>query len=206
MEINKINEVFPQSLIKLTESEDGIAVIDGLKYCGSLREFDKFLEGFYYDIDNKSSEIENAYYGGDIELFTIKVHALKTSARMIGASNLSAKAYALEMAGKINNIMFIEDNIDELLELYRSYSDKLLEYMTEKQKASAIKKPISKDELGEAFDALREVCSVEDYGGVEMILEELNTYDLPTDEGNQISKIEILFHNLQWDEIEKVLS
>ena len=184
---------------------DGITLMDGLKYCGSLRDFDKFLEAFYVDIESNSDLLEETYKSGDISFFTIKVHALKTSARMIGATELSQEALNLEMAGKSNDIGYIDANIWDFLSYYRSYKNKLDEYMTEKQRLRSIKKPISEDELNEAFSALREVCPTMDYGAVEMILEELAEYKLPQNKQKQIDKLVYYFKKLQWDEVEKVL-
>lgn len=184
---------------------DGISLMDGLKYCGSLKDFDKFLESFYCDIDYNAQVLEDSYASGDIALFTIKVHALKTSARMIGATELSSEALELEMAGKAGNIAYIKANLSELLSLLRSYKEKLGAYITEKQRKAAIKKPISEDELSQAFDALREVCPSMDYGAVEMILDELNTYQIPQNHREQINKITTHFHRMEWEEIDKLL-
>ncbi len=204
MKVNMIENNIPQALKGLSEI-DGLSVMDGLKYCGSVKDFDKFLESFYCDIDGKALELENAYNRGDIEFFTIKVHALKTSARMIGASKLSEKALALEMAGKSNDLAFIDAYLPKFLVSYKEYKSKLESYMKDKQKQRAMKLPISDAELGEAFDALREVCPSNDYSAVEMILEELSKYQLPSAKQEEVSKFEILFHNMQWDEMNKAL-
>lgn len=197
---------FSMNINKIELSKvDGISLMDGLTYCGSLKDFDKFLESFYNDIDYNASILEDSYSKGDISLFTIKVHALKTSARMIGAKELSSEALALEMAGKSYNTDYIDANLDELLTLLRSYKGKLENYISEKQRLKAEKKPISDDELDQAFDALREVCPSMDYGAVEMILDELNTYQIPKSHKSQIDKITNHFHRLEWDEIDKIL-
>jgi DegV family protein with EDD domain len=103
---------------------EGISVEDGLKYCGSEAALKKFLNTFCDSIDNKSKEIEDAYNRGDISFYTIKVHALKSTSRIIGAKELSGLAESLEMAGKEENRAFIDENTGRLLELYRSYKDK----------------------------------------------------------------------------------
>ena len=184
---------------------DGISLMDGLQYCGSLKDFDKFLESFYHDIEENAALIEEAYKQGNIELFTIKVHALKTSARMIGATELASDALDLEMAGKSGNTAFIAANIEDFLSLFRSYSNKLSGYMAEKQRLAAIKKPITKEELADAYAALREVCPTMDYSAVEMILEELNTYQLPDEDQKTITEFKKHFHKLEWEEMQRTL-
>ena len=182
---------------------DGISLMDGLQYCGSLKDFDKFLESFYHDIEENAALIEEAYNQGNIELFTIKVHALKTSARMIGATELASDALDLEMAGKSGNTAFIAANIEDFLSLFRSYWNKLEGYMTEKQRLAAVKKPITKEELADAYDALREVCPTMDYSAVEMILEELSAYQLPDEDQKTITEFKKHFHKLEWEEMQR---
>ena len=58
---------------------------------------------FHDTIDYNADVLEKAFTDADYSLYTIKVHALKSSARIIGASKLSKLAEELEMAGKSNN-------------------------------------------------------------------------------------------------------
>ena len=194
----------PQELIGLSGVE-GISISDGLRYCGSVRDFDKYLKSFYLDIDEKIAELEKSFKEGDISYFTVKVHALKTAARMIGATEMCELAYSLEMAGKKNELSVIDENLDHLLELYRSYKERLLPYMQEKQKRLENKKPISDDELEEAFDALKEVVPTLDTDGVEMILEELSLYELPQDKQAIVDKVENMLRQCDWDGLEELL-
>ena len=184
---------------------DGISIMEGLQYCGSLKDFEKFLDSFYHDIEESAMLIEEAYKQGNIELFTIKVHALKTSARMIGATELASDALDLEMAGKSGNLAFIAANIEDFLSLFRSYCQKLEGYMIEKQRLAAVKKPITKEELADAYAALREVCPAMDYSAVEMILEELSAYQLPDEDQKTITEFKKHFHKLEWDEMQQIL-
>ncbi|SFD05506.1 response regulator [Butyrivibrio sp. YAB3001] len=107
------------------KSVDGISVSEGLYYCGNQKALLKFLTTFYKNIDGKAQEIQEAYEKEDIGFFTIKVHALKSTARMIGASKLTDLALRLEEAGHADDLDFIRNNTDELLELYKSYKERL---------------------------------------------------------------------------------
>lgn len=55
----------------------------------------------------------------DIENYTISVHAVKSSMASIGAMSVSAKARALEAAGREDNFEYISENHEELIVLYR---------------------------------------------------------------------------------------
>ena len=76
-------------------------------------------------MEKKADEIEELYKSGNIEDYTVKVHALKSSAKIIGAYTLSDKAKSLEDAGKRSDLEFIEQNNGALLEAYRSYRELL---------------------------------------------------------------------------------
>ena len=77
--------------------------------------------------------------------------------------------------------------------------------MAEKQRLAAIKKPITRDELTDAYAALREVCPTMDYSAVEMILEELSAYQLPDEDQKTITEFKKHFHRLEWEEMQRTL-
>ena len=68
------------------------------------------------DVVKKILELLDLIYEDNYENYTIKVHALKSSARLIGAIGLSQKAEALEMAGKEGNIEYIRKHNDEAID------------------------------------------------------------------------------------------
>ncbi len=77
----------------------GISVSDGLKYTGSADILEEALKEFYDDIDSKAAAIEKYAAEKDYKNYTVLVHALKSSARLIGAKELSEKALYLEKGG-----------------------------------------------------------------------------------------------------------
>ena len=79
----------------------------------------------YEAIGDKSDEIERFYTEEDWENYTIKVHALKSSARIIGAEELAGEALELEKAGKEGNIAYIREHHAAVVEDYRGYTDRL---------------------------------------------------------------------------------
>ena len=50
------------------------------------------LNVFYRTADGNANEIDKLYDEGDIENYTIKVHALKSTSRAIGAESLGTLA------------------------------------------------------------------------------------------------------------------
>ena len=184
---------------------DGLSVEDGLKYCGMPKQFIKFVNAFYDTMDEKSGEIEKAYEEKDYKLYTIKVHALKSTARIMGATQLSKLAEELEEAGNNEDIERIDADTARLLEMYRSYKEKLARIKGDAAEEEDTREAIPADELAGAYEALKELAPQMDYDGVEMVLEELKKYKLPPEDTKKTEQLEKLLKNFDWDKIEEML-
>jgi DegV family protein with EDD domain len=107
---------------------DCIEGIDGaiaIQNSGSEDAFKTVLKIFYDSIDEKAEELENYYNSEDWQNYTIKIHALKSSSKLVGAMELSEKALALEAAGKEGNIEFIHSNYKECMDMFVKYKELL---------------------------------------------------------------------------------
>lgn len=87
------------------------------------------LQGFYENIEKDSKELDK-YVDAievpeNIELFRIKVHAIKGEALMLGAEMLSEGAKELEIAANDKNIDVIKEKYPYMINYYRSFIDKL---------------------------------------------------------------------------------
>ncbi len=107
--------------LKELEEKGLINIEDGISYAGSDDMFIATVQFFRDAIDEKADEIETLYLKEDIEVYSTKVHALKSSARIIGAKSLSEHALALEKASNDKDWDFVRANNAQLLEEYRSY-------------------------------------------------------------------------------------
>ena len=182
---------------------DGISVDDGIRCSGGVSTYIRGLESFHETIDNTSKILSDAYANDDIELYTIKVHALKTSARIIGANELSSLCEKLEEAGKKNDRSFIDENNEKLMTEFNSFKEKLAPIKKESGDQDD-KEMIPEDELKDACDTLKEVISQMDYDSVEMIVEQVKTYRLPEDQAARFADLEKYMKQLDWDAMEKL--
>ena len=176
---------------------------DGIRYTGSKEAYLKFLRTFYATLEDKADEIEKSYKSGDMEFCTIKVHALKSTARIIGARELSKLAEKLEEAGKKKDFKIFDEHIYELLSMYRQYKEDLAGLPREQDLIK--KEPISEDALSDAYDALRTFASQMDVDAIRMILDELGTYELLASDEEKIETINRKLLQFDWDGIEKLL-
>jgi len=92
-----------------------------LHLAGSEKLFWQILKEYARVIPKKSQIIRQKKEEGDWKNYTIEVHALKSASRQVGAVELSELAAEMEKAGKEDDIAFIFDHHEELLEKYLAY-------------------------------------------------------------------------------------
>ncbi len=173
-------------------------IAEALKNCGTLDTFKSTLCVFTDSIDDNAAEIETALNAHDWDTFTIKVHALKSSARLIGATGLSEKARALEAAGNALRLANAAENVEaiicdteKMLSQYREYAARLFplakpnaidaDFAAHVEKVAPKKLPIADEKLIDALRALKEVVSVADFDTADAIIAELSEYE-PSEE------------------------
>lgn len=88
-----------ETIAALYENVKGLNYEEALTYLSSDALIEKSLRQFFEDAEQNASELERLLNENDFDNYTIKVHALKSSARLIGAADLSEKARRLEEMG-----------------------------------------------------------------------------------------------------------
>ncbi|MBR2187073.1 MAG: response regulator, partial [Lachnospiraceae bacterium] len=195
-------EELPEDMLWLTETE-GISVPEGIKNSGGVSSYLFSLKLFLDTMDGNAEVIENAYKDKDIKLYTVKVHALKSSARIIGASGLSALAEKLEEAGNKEDMAFIDANTDKFLSDYRSYKEKLSRMKGEG--AADDRAEMDPAELKEAYAVIREFIPQMDYDAVEMMIGQLKEYKLPPEDEEKVAELEKKLKVLDWEGMEELV-
>lgn len=97
---------------------------------GSKETFRFLLESFRDNAAKNKNDIITSYEAEDYTNYTIYVHALKSTSKMVGALVLSEKARLLEMAGKEQNIDYIKESHEEAMELFDKLSEEINDYLT----------------------------------------------------------------------------
>lgn len=85
---------------------------------GNVGQYREILQEFGMNTLKKTEDISRYCREKDWENYIISVHALKSTAKVIGAAELSDRALALEMAGKQGDMEQIIENTGKLLEEY----------------------------------------------------------------------------------------
>jgi CheY-like chemotaxis protein len=191
--------------MKWLENVDDIDVKSGIKNNGSATTFIFSIKLFYETIDDNSKIIEKAYAEEDINLYTVKVHALKSSARIIGAGALADLASRIEEAGSKNNIEFLSANHNRLLLDYRAFKDKLSRINEFEVPSLTTNEVISPDDLKDAYQALKESSRNMDYDTIEQVLIQISKYSLPEKDAVTIKHIKTALKAFDWDMIDEIL-
>ena len=200
------DQIMSERIIDILNSIEGISTADGLLYCGDAKAYEKFIRTFYDSIEKKTADIEDALQSEDIPTYTTRVHALKSTARIAGISEIAEYALKLEEAGENGDLDYIIKHNDEFLRLYRSYKDKLsvLDEMDNNEQTAG--DSITEDELKDAYEALREYIEILDYDAVEVILEAVNTKALPEKDRKIMKELDKHLRNMEWDEMGRIIS
>ncbi len=182
---------------------EGVDYEQAIKNCGSLDILTDVLHEFYLAIDSKSSDIEAFATSKDYRNFTVAVHALKSSARLIGAMDLSEKAAYLEKCGNEENQSEIEDKCGELLILYRSYKDKLAPAVQTDENKDLPEIP--EEELKNAFSDMKELLEAYDFDTADGIMKMLEGYSIPASLQDKYNKVKQLMAAVDRDALLEIL-
>ena len=197
-------EKLEESLPEWLKNVESLNVEDGLKNCGSVESYIDALKVFAQFVISGAKEIANFYKESDWKNYTTKVHALKSSARIIGANELSERAKRLEDAGNSGYINEIKESTDGLLELYISFDEKLKPLFPAEEN-TADKPLIDEDSLAEAYETLQDAAANFDYDTASFVLESLEDYKIPDGELEKFSKIKNAISKPDWEELHSLL-
>ena len=184
---------------------DGLNVDDGVEHCGGVDAYLDALTVFANSVTSGVQEIENFYNAEDWQNYTTKVHALKSSARVIGANELSERAKRLENAGVNGYIDEIKISTAGMLQLYSSFATKLSQLIEVEEDDSS--KPLIDDaQLAEAYEALKEIAATFDYDSAQFVLQSLEDYRLPDAEKEKFAKIKDAASKPDWETLSKLVA
>lgn len=192
----------PEELKWIYETED-IVVDEGIKNSGGISNFILSLNMFLDTIGSGVKVLRESLESDNIRLYTIKVHSLKSSARIIGAMQLSELAAQMEEAGGREDLDFIRENNGELLARYEAFEEKLGRLRAEPDDSN--KEMIPEQMLADAYDALGDVIPQMDYDSVELILQQLGEYALPEDDDKKIKELKKMLSEFDWDGMEALI-
>ena len=179
----------------------GIDAEKGLKNSGSEETLIELFGDVYKIIDDRISEIEEYIRTNDIKNFTTKVHALKTTCRMMGAIDLGEDFYSLELLGKEENLVQIQISTPDVLASFKALKPYLEKYLPQKDAAG---NDFNRDDVISALKLL--ISSIDDFdlGSAEKAMKKLSSYEFDDSISNSVKELEKLVSNLDYDEAKEL--
>lgn len=166
-----------------TQQEDVLQAYDfidykqGMIYCGSQENLMEVLQLHYEEGNENWHKIKKAYDDEDWKDYVIFVHGLKSSMRSVGINKLSGMAELLEMAGKEENIDYINKNNEALLSEYSRVIDGLEEiFGCSNEETTADLKETDAAELRRICDEFEDIVYSFDPDKMMQVINELKPY------------------------------
>ncbi|MBO4396208.1 MAG: response regulator [Eubacterium sp.] len=204
--MNKSNQQ-PDESSPLYRPHEGINIAGAIDGMGSEEAFRPILDIFYETIDETADEIEELYQDENWEDYTIQVHALKSSARIVGALDLGEEAFAMEMAGKNRDLDYIHENHEQLMEHYRHFKDVLSDIYEESadEPEEAEKETAGEVTIAGWYERIRAGAEEMDIDMLEAVFEEVREYSLPAEDAERMRELEHLAGTFDYDTITEIL-
>lgn len=102
----------------------GFDTKSAMTYCaGDAAFYRELLDDYITYRDEKIAELDRGFEAGDWSDFSVRIHALKSVSRTIGASNLGEKAFELEKASKDGDVDFVKANYPDFVKAYKAVTD-----------------------------------------------------------------------------------
>ena len=191
------------TLREIYKENTDLSLAEALGTVGTEELLMDVLKQFCSYADENISAIEQYMNSKDYENYTIKVHALKSTARTIGAKKLSDTARLLESFGKKAQ----ENDIDAKKEILRQTPVCMELYLRASSVFSSLFTGLTEDDkedvppgfIEEFFTSVQAFAEDFDTEGIEGLIDKMDKYRLPEDIKVRYSEFRKAFESSDWD-------
>ena len=181
----------------------GISVKEGLDYTGSADKYVSALQRYFKNSETNRKSVQELADAGDIEGFTIKVHALKSNSKMIGAGAAATAFEELELAGRSGNTDDIKSKTPAALELYAGVIDAIRPFG--EMDAIKIEGELSADEAQEVAEKLLAALDDFDDEASLALATKLMGYPFRITQKNRLKEARDLIGDFMYDEAAEIV-
>ena len=135
--------------------------------------------------------------------YRIKVHSMKSSANLIGATVIGGMAKLLEDAARRGDLTYIDNLHPMFNKEWRSYKEKLAECLQIIQKDEILlekKEPVDKEEILSCLELLKDAMLEMDIDGMDANMEKLQSYRYTEEVQSNMEKLSALVTNMDMEE------
>ena len=176
----------------------------GLKNSGTVDAYRSLLKVFYESIPDKTEELERYYAEEDLGNYTLKVHSLKSSARIIGALDFGEEAQRLEDAGKAEDLDYIREYHPRFMEEFACF-ERLLAPMFAEQKDDSGKPEADDSLMQSVFEQLHAAAEEWDCDKLETIFTKMGEYRIPDRDADLYHKLKEAAGQYDYDRVLELL-
>ena len=196
------DDIIPQFVRDIAE----IDIEAGIRNNGDEEAYIETLKTYAGMVGGHIDDIERYMAADDIGNATIKIHALKSTSRIIGAADIGELAQRLETAGKANDTETLNNELGGLLERCRRLGEQLapLVESTDEAEDESLP-PISEEELHEAYALIKEANEAFQLENVNEIAESLKGYRIPDAQKERVRNIIKAVSELEYDKLPEII-
>lgn len=183
---------------------EGLSLEDGIKNNGSITTYMEVIKTYHKGLAAQLDKIEALFEAGNIKDYTIKVHALKSSSRIIGALEVADLAEALEKAGDEEYIAKIIQDTPVLMKKARLLCRDLDQIFEEKRVEQDLI-PMDEGTWGDAMMTICELIGAYDHKSIRQVLEALGGYSLDEEKQKLYDGLKEAAAGPDWERLQKLL-
>lgn len=203
MEESESDLALPDFLSQIDEINTEKGVINN---GGDVEAYLQTLKVYVGMADKSVKEIRELYGAGDVKNAVIKIHALKSTSRIIGASEIGELAQQLEDAGKAGDTATLDAELEGLMNRTLAVGRALAPLLEVQKEAEDSDLPmIEEEKLQDSKDRIREFAEDCDDAGIESMLDKLSKYRLPEGEEEKLAGIREALDDFDFDRIGELL-
>lgn len=110
-------------------TDNGVNLKKSLELFGDMNTYNESLSDFLKDVESKIANIKKYKENGDMANYAILVHSLKSDAKYFGFEKLAELSYDHEMKSKSNDIYYVSEHYNELMDEVEKIVDVVRTYL-----------------------------------------------------------------------------
>ena len=178
--------------------------ISAISVCGGRETYVKILKEFSEGAAAKKLQLEEFMAAEDLKNFEVKIHALKTEARLVGAPDFSEMCYRLEKAADTGDTDYVHSRFPAVMEWFDELVRQIKEALPGPE-SDDDKELIDEESLKEAYSAMLEMAGVFDMESVEWVMNKLSGYRMPDEEKLRYEKLKTAVLDVDADAVIGIL-
>lgn len=109
--------------------ENGVNVDASLELLGDMEMYDETLQDFLTESETRIPLIKDLKEKQDMPNYAIQVHAMKSDSKYLGFTKLAELSLNHELESKANNITYVNEHYEELMEEANRIINLVKEYL-----------------------------------------------------------------------------